>query len=205
MAAVLTAAVAAVGLQATAGAPTRQTPPGERRTLGQFVIDDIETTDVHVEPGQKPITFVLRGPKLKATSPRYDIAAPRIDAQLAGGIVRTANARGGARVDVRTLGEDGKTVVQSATLTSETANYTAASAESPARLDFPQRVRIVFRDPKVVSPSGPVDVVANSAYLLFQKDGSYDLRMNQGKATAEPLERATERTNRPGSGRKPTP
>lgn len=182
---------AAIARQA-AQTPKQAAKPGRSVTIGRVTVNNMEQSDWEVGTKASQSKVVLRGPTLNIKSARYDLAAPRIDLTLTEGVARTAQATGGARVDVRNPEAE-----QSTTLTSETATYTAAAPGRRARINFPAQTHIVTRDPNLES-TGPLDVIVASAYVEFLDNDTYSVHTGAGNASATVKDEATQPKSKKG-------
>jgi hypothetical protein len=181
---VLGASALVIGLCAAWSASAQQAPAKRTNStrIGQFAANNYESLVASLGKSGKSTKVTLTGKNLLLQSPRYDLKSPFVTLTNAGGKVQSAEAKDGARVILRS--ED---PTQSGVLTSETATYTAATPSKRARIDFPNPVRFVGRDPNL-SPDAPLDLQAKFGSVEFVDEDTYLLKLGPGTATATTVE-----------------
>jgi len=179
--------VASVGAQSV-GSP--QTPGAGRNNqiIGQFLVD-FGGGDVTLEtdPQNGKWIFLLRAGKgqvVKATTARYDIAAPSIDFtyNTKTKLVTTGKAIGGVHVVVRDPDRS-----QLTTLSGDSADYNGTS--DPPRITINGNVRSVLRSPQF-DPNNPLVTTAQSGYVEFLDNGRVRVKLSNASAAGTAIEPA---------------
>jgi hypothetical protein len=152
-----------------------QKPVSQGSNIGEIRIDNYRSMDY--EPSQKPgvIEVAMTGPSLVITSPRYRMAAPRIELTFKNGRVLTGSATGGVQVTVKDTAAN-----QTTQVTCGNATYTSGTAVNRGRIDLKGTVRS-----KTYSPgfSEPLVSESESGVIEFSGNGSPRVRLTNGSAS----------------------
>ena len=118
------------------------------------------------------------GGKVRATTARYDLTAPRIQMLITPvSSPETAQATGGVAGEARD--PDRQQVIS---FSGDQAVYKAGGKNAPARIDLTGNVRFIFRSPQF-SASDPMTIRGSSGYIIFAPDGSVNYGLNNGGAS----------------------
>jgi hypothetical protein len=125
---------------------------------------------------------------VKATTARYDIAAPSIDLtyNTKTKLVTTGKATGGVRIGVRDPDRSMLT-----TLTGDQADYDGI--RNPPRITVNGNVRSVVRSPQF-DPSNPLVTTASTGYVEFLDNGRVRVKLSNASAVGTPVEPAPKKT-----------
>lgn len=158
---------------------------------GRFTLENIGPFQVAwdeatggVRNGVTSIVFI-GGPngKVRATTARYDLIAPRIAMTFArNSVPATAEATGGVNGEARDPARQ-----QVIAFRSDKATYRTAGGADPSRIDLNGNVRVIFRSLEF-SETAPLTLNCESGQLLFQPDGGVDFKLLRGDGSGTLLE-----------------
>lgn len=164
--------------------PTRASSP-----FSPFTLNNAENIEFVQNRRTGKTDAVLQGNGLIITTPRYDLAAPRITMSASDGAVQEAIANGGVRVEVRSPRDlkDGRSVTDTTTLTGDKATYFARSGATPAHIDVTGNVRSVLRSAEFA----PLITTCTSATIEFLDADQTRTRLKGVTATGTLLDQPT--------------